>query len=46
MQLVRDGDDWRVDGSGSERAVVAYAKCIDAKLVYELQPALSRSSVN
>jgi hypothetical protein len=46
MQLVRDGDDWRVEGSGSERAVVAYAKCIDAKLVYELQPALSRSSVN
>ena len=28
MQLVTDGDDWRIEGSGSERAVVAYAKCM------------------
>jgi hypothetical protein len=46
MQLVPDGDDWRIEGSGSERAVVAYAKCINEKLVYELQPALTRAGMN
>lgn len=46
MQLVQDGYDWRIEGSGSERAVIAYAKCVDKKLVYELQPALTRSGVN
>jgi hypothetical protein len=46
MQLVRDGDDWRIEGRGSERAVIAYAKCVDEKLVYELQPLLSRSGMN
>jgi hypothetical protein len=26
--------------------VVAYAKCINEKLIYELQPTLTRASVN
>lgn len=46
MQLIPDGDDWRIEGSGSERAVVAYAKCMNEKLIYELQPTLTRASVN
>jgi hypothetical protein len=45
MQLVRDGDGWRIEGSGSERAVVAYAKNKGGSLVYEMQPALSRSGL-
>lgn len=46
MQLVPDGEDWRIEGSACERAVVAYAKCVNNRLVYELQPALARSSMN
>jgi hypothetical protein len=46
MQLVQNGKDWRIEGRDSERAVVAYAKCVDGNLVYELQHALTRSGVN
>jgi hypothetical protein len=46
MQLVQDGNDWHIEGEGAERAVVAYAKTANGKLVYELEPALSRSGVN
>jgi hypothetical protein len=46
MQLIPDGDDWRIEGSGAERAVVAYAKCTNEKLIYELKPTLTRASVN
>ncbi|MGH9517132.1 MAG: hypothetical protein ACRD3P_15805 [Terriglobales bacterium] len=45
MQLVRDGDGWRIEGRGSERAVVAYAKNQGGSLLYEMQPALSRSGL-
>ena len=36
MSLVADGTGWRIDGKGSERAVVAYAKRVDGGLVYEV----------
>ena len=37
MSLVADGNGWRIDGKGSERAVVAYAKRFDGSLVYEVK---------
>jgi hypothetical protein len=36
MSVVRDGESWRVVGEGAERAVLAFAKVVDGKLVYEL----------
>jgi hypothetical protein len=36
MTVEPDGSTWRVVGEGSERAVLAYAKNVDGKLVYEL----------
>jgi hypothetical protein len=36
MSLVRDGCSWRITGDGAERAVVAYARNVEGKLVYEL----------
>ena len=33
MELVRDGDAWRIEGEGSERARVAYASEKDGNLV-------------
>jgi hypothetical protein len=37
MRLVSDGHNWRIEGTGSERARIAYA-CLDGdELVYELQ---------
>jgi hypothetical protein len=37
MELVSDGDGWRVEGAGSERARVAYARERDGKLVFTMQ---------
>jgi hypothetical protein len=34
MTLVRDGSSWRIEGEGSERACVAYARRLGAKLTY------------
>jgi len=39
MQLVPDGDHWRIEGSGSERARIAYASEEDGRLVLSLQEA-------
>ena len=39
MTVEPDGNTWRVVGEGSERAVLAYAKNVDGKLVYELSHA-------
>lgn len=39
MSLVKEGKSWRIVGDGAERAVVAFAKCVDGKLVYELPDA-------
>jgi hypothetical protein len=37
MELVSDGDGWRVEGAGSERARVAYARERDGELVFTMQ---------
>lgn len=34
MKLVREGDDWQIDGPGKEQARVAYAQIQDGRLVY------------
>ena len=40
MSVVKDGASWRIVGEGSDRAVLAYAKNVDGKIVYEFpQPA-------
>ena len=44
MELVSDGDGWRVEGAGSERARVAYASEKDGKLVFTLQNPPSASA--
>jgi hypothetical protein len=35
MQLVPSGGEWRIEGEGADRAVVAYATNVNGKLVYE-----------
>lgn len=35
MSVVKDGASWRIVGEGSERAVLAYAKNVDGKIVHE-----------
>jgi hypothetical protein len=39
MSVVKDGHSWRIEGDGADRAVLAYAKNVDGKLVYELPDA-------
>jgi hypothetical protein len=46
MHLVEHGDDWHIEGEGTERAVVAYARNKGGSLIYDMQPALSRSGLN
>lgn len=36
MSVVKDGDGWRIEGEGAERAVLAFARLVDGQLVYEL----------
>jgi hypothetical protein len=36
MNVVEDGDSWRIEGDDTGRAVLAYAKNVDGKLSYEL----------
>jgi hypothetical protein len=36
MKLVADWTSWRIEGPGSERARVAYARLQDGRVVYEL----------
>jgi len=36
MSLIVDGNGWRIEGKGSERAIVAYAKRVDGHLAYEV----------
>jgi hypothetical protein len=43
MQLVNDGREWRIEGEGAERAVIAYARSTDTGLTYEFETALSHS---
>jgi hypothetical protein len=37
MSVVKHGDSWRIEGDGAERAVLAFAKNVDGKLVYEVE---------
>jgi hypothetical protein len=39
MSLVKHDNSWRIEGEAAERAVLAYAKNVDGKLVYELADA-------
>jgi glycosyltransferase involved in cell wall biosynthesis len=41
MQLVADGKQWRIEGTGKERARIAYASERDGRLVYTLEPGLA-----
>lgn len=43
MSVVKVGNSWRVAGEGAERAVLAYAKNVGGKLVYELANAAGAS---
>jgi hypothetical protein len=36
MEVVKEDDSWRIEGAGSELAVLAFAKNVGGKLVYEL----------
>jgi hypothetical protein len=43
MQLVQEGDTWRVEGKGSERARVAYA-CVEGnEIVYRSEQSANRN---
>jgi hypothetical protein len=46
MRLVLTGNQWQIEGEGSEQAVIAYAKDVDGKLVYELEPSIATSVVH
>jgi hypothetical protein len=39
MSVVKSGNSWRIEGDDTGRAVLAFAKRIDGKLVYELAQA-------
>jgi hypothetical protein len=41
MTVVRDGERWRVEGPGKERARLAYAELSDNELVYRVAPGSS-----
>jgi len=43
MKLVQQGASWRVEGPGSERARVAYARITGGRVVYEVGPSGDRS---
>lgn len=38
MKLVRQGNTWRIEGEGKERARVAYAHLVDGRLSYSFDP--------
>jgi hypothetical protein len=38
MKLSPQGDGWRIEGEGNQRARVAYASEHDGQLVYSLTP--------
>lgn len=37
MQLIQEGDSWRVEGNGNERARVAYARVEGNRIVYRVE---------
>jgi len=36
MSVVAKGSSWRIEGDGAEQAVLAFAKEVNGRLVYEL----------
>ena len=45
MSVVQDGESWRIEGEGSDRAALAFACNVNGKLAYELSDSrLARSS--
>jgi hypothetical protein len=44
MNIVKKGNSWSIDGAGSERAVLAFARNVDGKIVYDLEKASLRVS--
>jgi len=44
MRVKKYGNSWRIEGEGAERALLAYAKNIDGRLVYELEKTSSKTS--
>lgn len=47
LKLVQDGQGWRIEGEGSERARIAYAHLIDGRLKYSFEAApQSRTNTN
>jgi len=42
MQLVDDGGTWRVQGPGSDRARMAYARLENGKVTYSLERGASQ----
>jgi hypothetical protein len=36
MSIVNDRGSWRIVGDGAERAVLAFARTVDGRLVYEM----------
>jgi hypothetical protein len=43
MRVEKYGNSWRIEGAGAERAVVAFAKNVDGRLVYEFGQATAAS---
>jgi hypothetical protein len=41
MSVVPDGEGWRIEGEGAERAMLAFATLVDGKVVYKLEPGKS-----
>jgi hypothetical protein len=39
LSLVQDGQGWRIEGKGNERARIAYAHLVDGRLKYSFDPA-------
>jgi hypothetical protein len=38
MSIVKGGTSWQIVGEGAERATLAFARLVDGRLVYELEP--------
>jgi hypothetical protein len=36
MEIVKDGDSWKIEGECADRAALAFARVVDGKVVYEL----------
>lgn len=43
MSVVKSGSGWRIEGEGSENAALAFARCIDGKLTYQLANAAAKA---